>query len=554
MFCISLVNRQRRVIITYYIKSMVANSMKILLIVTLSYVALSVSAQIPEMRITTQNSQVPGYRNDPGCGGGGGGPGPGGITVSDYVHITNFQLEVLGNPQLNVTKSNQPDSIRRRGNSTMTQTKVPFRLRFGDRTSLFGKEAARSWPLLANHYDNTQILTAIAFELGKRMNLEFTPSFQFVDLYLNNTYRGIYKMTEQVQVNPGRVNIHKSQGWLVEFDFHSPASDKCSTYFRTPQNRYNLPIFIKSPELEDLRDSIEYRFVKNDINQLVELMSSENFPENGYRNLIDLQSYVTYVMIQQLMDNHDFNSQSQAGGLPGSNFAYKDRGGKIKAGPLWDFDLSGGITFGMMMNPQHFTTYSRDIMPLHPFYQRFFDDPVFLARWKKTWDRHQSDLQSIPAFIDSLANLLSPRIPDNFTANNTGGGGWGGGNTIQTEEQYSQRIQTLKTWWNNRVENFGQQIDAMNIDTSLDIEESTPVIFPQIAGSNKIFAIKNGINLQINTSAMVEVFEMNGRNVKIDTFFGPGFHSLSFSHLPKGIYMVRVSFGNEKKIIRLPVI
>lgn len=527
-----------------------------LAVIAIVCATLTAAAQIPVMRITTQDNQVPGYRNDPGCGGSGGGWWGGGgmtlpITVSDYVHITNFQLEVPGQPHLDITKNGEADSIRRRGNSTMTQTKIPFRLRFGSRTPLFGKERARSWPMLANHFDNTMLLNAIAFELGRRMNLEFTPTSQFVNLYLNDQYRGIYQITEQVQVNPGRVDINADFGWLAEFDFHAPASDKCSTYFTTSQ--YSLTTFIKSPELGNLRDSTGFRFVKNDINRLVDSMASSRFPENGYRDLVDLQSYVTYIMIQQLMDNHDFNSQSQTGGLPGSNFAYKDRGGRIKAGPLWDFDLSAGIRF-VGMTPQHFSTYQRDIMPLHPFYQRFFDDPVFLARWKKTWDRYQSAIQTIPEFIDSLANFLSPSIVDNFSANSSGGG-WGGGNTIQTEQQYRDSIQVLKTWWENRVQNFNQQINAMNIDTTLDISDPIARVTARAESAgrrNNVLAVKNGVNLRVSNSASLKIFTLNGREVR-KIKLPHGNHTVRFSDLPKGLYMVNITIDGDRRVLRTMV-
>jgi len=35
--------------------------------------------------------------------------------------------------------------------------------------------------------------------------------------------------------------------------------------------------------------------------------------------------------------------------------------------------------------------------------------------------------------------------------------------------------------------------------------------------------------------------------------FANGVYDVSFSDLPKGLYIIKVSFGNEKKILRIPV-
>ncbi|MDR1353523.1 MAG: CotH kinase family protein, partial [Treponema sp.] len=59
--------------------------------------------------------------------------------------------------------------MRGRGNSTWKANKKPYRIRFREKTSLFGYEKARSWVLLAKNQDTTLILNTTAFELGRRI-------------------------------------------------------------------------------------------------------------------------------------------------------------------------------------------------------------------------------------------------------------------------------------------------------------------------------------------------------------------------------------------------
>jgi hypothetical protein len=607
-------------------------------------------AQIPTIRVTTLNNATPQSQNGGNCGGS---SNPWDITGQTYnfpyVNVTKFELSDPNNAQNNFTRTSKPDSIRLRGNSTSTAAKKPYRIKFGEKTSLFGKEAAKSWVLLANFYDATFALNAIAFELGERMGLEFTPTSQLVNLYINNSYMGIYQLTEQVQSNPGRVDIReKNGGWLVEFDYHKPASDECLSYFTTGSSRYDLTTFIKSPELDEMdnpNDSTQLRFVKTDLFALVNKMAESGFPNNGYRDLIDLESFAKYVLIQMLMDNFDFNSKTQTGGLPGSNFAYRiDNKSKIKAGPLWDFDLSAGVTTANF--PRHYSTYQDQITPRHEFYLRLWSDDVFKAKFKKTWDNYQDDFNAIPAFIDNITSSLSGSIQGNTWANNSMGGS--GALTTQT---FNTEVQNLKTWWNNRLTFFGQEINKLNIDTSKDTETTpssnsgnsssssaasncasistdrvfaattnacfsyecngtfemtsnstaktasvsggcsksnftipanqwvticnstgmlqitagtnwnnvrvrcngnTPIALRQITTSNGLSAIKNGVNLHVQTTARLDVYSLSGKREKTMNLNG-GVYNIQFSDLPKGMYIIRATFGSERKTLRISV-
>jgi len=80
----------------------------------------------------------------------------------------------------------------------------------------------------------------------------------------------------------------------------------------------------------------------------------------------------------------------------------------------------------------------------------------------------------------------------------------------------------------------------------------TPARLPQIAIANQATQIYNGVNLQAMNNAVVEIFNLNG--VKIDRQnFANGVYTIPFGHLPKGMYIVKVSFGTEKQMLKIPV-
>jgi len=352
----------------------------------------------------------------------------------------------------------------------------------------------------------------------------------------------------------------------VEFDYHAPASDECLSVFTTGNDRYNLTTFIKAPELDEMEnpnDSTQLRFVKTDIMALVNKMAEGGFPNNGYRDLIDLESFAKYVLIQLVMDNFDFNSKTQQGGLPGSNYAYKiDSDSKIQAGPLWDFDLAAGVRNDQSMCfpfggqtcppafPAHYQTYQDPVTPTsqnysHAFYKRLWADDVFKAKYRKTWTKYKSDFQAMSGFIDSIKSQVEGSVTgkgNNAWANNT----MMGGGTL-TQQQFNTEVANLKTWWTNRLGYVEQQLAS--IDTTKDI---TPIVRQQIAGGNRIFIVKNSVNLQVKKSARFEIYNLNGRLEKSMNFTN-GVYNIPLGDLPRGMYVAKVLFNDGVKVLRVPV-
>ena len=206
---------------------------------------------------------------------------------------------------------------------------------------------------------------------------------------------------------PGRPKVNLTEGWFVEVDRY---------YNEDPRFRssgFNLPVMIKSPEFEPLNMSNPaYNFVRDDWNEIADLMAADSFPENGYRDLFDMDTFVKYFMVQTVVMNIDlFRPRTETGGEIGSTFFYKDKGGKISAGPIWDLNW----TFA----PWAFE--GREFLPntfpyqIHPWFKRFHDDPVFLARYKEIWNNnYQNNILTMTSFVDSMGAKLTNAALENY--------------------------------------------------------------------------------------------------------------------------------------------
>ncbi|MDR2149726.1 MAG: CotH kinase family protein [Spirochaetaceae bacterium] len=332
---------------------------------------------------------------------------------------------------LELTSSNEEmQGIRGRGNSTWGHPKKPYRLKFDKKQSLFGLQKAKSWVLLANYQDPTLLMNTIAFELGQSFGLPFTNHYIHVDLVLNGVYEGSYVLTEQVQVGEGRVDIDEDDGFLVELDTYYDEEPKFKT------DLYTLPVMIKSPE--DLDEPAGYDFVKMAINDLEAAVKSDTFPDNEYRDLIDMDTFVDFLLINEIVGNIELMH-------PKSIYIYKDKDdAKISMGPLWDFDWA----FGYSGSGHTYFNAPKTRSGRHAFFQRFYDDPVFRGEYKEHWNDNYSNITAILSFIDAMAVKLDKSQQANYRV-------WQWSDGLY----YQQEIAKMKTWLTQRIMYLNEEIN-----------------------------------------------------------------------------------------------
>lgn len=355
------------------------------------------------------------------------------VRITDYnVQDNNLEPAVAG--------------IRGRGNTTWKYDKKPYRIKFDSKTSLFGLGSAKSWVLLANYLDVTFITNTVAFEVGSRLGLPFTNHANHVELYLNGDYKGSYLLTEQVQVNKHRVDIDEAEDWFLELDTYWDETYK----FRSL--RLGLPVNIKSPELEDW-PSTEAESVKNaieaDFNRLEDALFGEGFPGNGYRDLVDVESVIKYLLANEIVRNAEIIH-------PKSTFMYKTAGGKYCFGPLWDFDWAFGY------NGNGFNYFEKTAQVFYPqpgydgsfagyrMFLRFFDDPLFRQQYKEFWNANKGSLQSIGAFIAEKGQYLERSARENSTR-------WS-----YYKASYADEIEDMEEWFMKRLASLDKAINAMS--------------------------------------------------------------------------------------------
>lgn len=251
-------------------------------------------------------------------------------------------------------------SIKGRGNSTWEMPKKPYQIKFSEKQSLLGEPKDKTWVLLANYTDKTNIRNETAFYMSRMSNLDWTPRTHFVELMLNDEYCGTYQLCEKIEIADSRVNV-TNNGYLLEVD-QASRMEEDDVYFTTDRILLN----IKDPDVK--MNSDEYNWIKNYVCLAETVLYSDDFlnSDTGYKKYIDINSFVDWYLINEIAKNNDaiFYSSCYMNIAPN---------GKLKMGPIWDFDIAlGNINYNNNQVPEGFWIKSAS------WISRMFDDPEFV--------------------------------------------------------------------------------------------------------------------------------------------------------------------------------
>lgn len=216
--------------------------------------------------------------------------------------------------------------MRVRGNSTANATKFPFNIKFSKSLDIFGMGKGKKYCLIANLYDKTLIRNALAFELGYSMGLDYTPKYEFVEVYVNGVYNGSYIITTPVDVGSDRVDIDENNDFLLETEAPRNTNEQNGYYVTTPI--FKIRALIDSP---DTLSSEAYSKLYTTLYQIDFAILSGDW--NEICKYIDVESMAKYFVYNEYLKNLDIIWDS-------TRFYIRD--GKLYGGPAWDYDLSMG--------------------------------------------------------------------------------------------------------------------------------------------------------------------------------------------------------------------
>ncbi|MBQ0157159.1 MAG: CotH kinase family protein, partial [Bacteroidales bacterium] len=332
--------------------------------------------------------------------------------------------------------------VKGRGNSTWDcapKDKRPYAVKLNKKSRVMGMVEHKRWALLASYYDATLIHNAMTNYLAKKYtNQDWVPSGYNCELVLNDSHKGVYYICEQVKNSDTRVNAE----YLMESDSKKGIS---STSIEGPKS--HNAFYTKDPELD--RNSEEFANIKEIITNFETALYKADY--DSLVKLIDLESFVDWYMLKELAHDVDGNMFT-------SCFFTIMKDGKMKMGPLWDFDLTYGTSpfdrefeGSKSYEGYYITTTNKNTRNATSWFGQFIKMPAFQQILKEKVLNLEAHLDDIFDYIDNQTEYLKLSATANKNTYSTGSG-------TMTEETYIEKMKDLKDFVQARLGWFVKEV------------------------------------------------------------------------------------------------
>jgi hypothetical protein len=271
------------------------------------------------------------------------------VTVDlGIIHRGDGARNLLTDP-FNVYGGKAGIEIRGQSSQTFPMKSYTIELRTASGTAqdvpLLGMPADNDWVLYAPYTDKTLMRNVLAYAIAREMG-RWAARCRFVELVVDNDYKGVYVLMEKIKKSTARVNIATlaatdlageplTGGYIFSLDkqpngwfssFVPPNSTSRNT--RQFSYVYPQPEDIAQPQKDYIR-----RYVDSFENALFGPQFQD--PDKGVRRYADIPSFIDYLIVNEVSRNVD--------GYRLSTYLHKDRDSRdrrIRAGPVWDYDLA----------------------------------------------------------------------------------------------------------------------------------------------------------------------------------------------------------------------
>ena len=363
--------------------------------------------------------------------------------------------------------------IERRGySSQMVSDKKPYGLTTlqndntsNNNVSLFGMPAENDWILNPLAYDQTGMRDMLAYELSNQIG-QYASRSQYCEVILNGDYRGLYVFMEKIKVDKNRVNIEKMDetcneppevtgGYIVQANRSD--NDPLAWTMQTYQMNWWWPVnteFIHHYPKHENITSTQNDYIHNVFLDLESV--AHNFDTGittGIPSVIDIPSFVDFMIMAEFTSNVDVYHLS--------TFFHKDRCGKLRAGPIWDYNLAFGYdAFGNRSGYDVWQFDNQDNTGPR-FWKDLFDTDEFRCYFAKRWfelteEGMPLDYNLISNRIDEIDTLIAEAISrDNQRWNQM--------------SQHAQYVNDMRTWLQQRINWLNDHIGSSQGCSDVDL-------------------------------------------------------------------------------------
>ena len=398
--------------------------------------------------------------------------------------------------------------IETRGSSSQTLPKKPYGFDtleedgIEDKSvKLLGMPKENDWILNSFAFDDSMMRDYISYEMTRKMG-QYAVNLRYCEVVLNGEYIGLYALSEKIKRDGDRVDIAKLKdnensfpevtgGYLMQTD--RPSDEDPNAWYNN-----NAGYIHEKPNSADITPA-QSSYIETVFRALDQNAANADII-NGYPAIIDVPSFVDYMLIAEIASNVDAYALS--------TYYHKDRGGKLRAGPVWDYNLTFGNdlfdTFSEYYDRSHTDVWQFQYSNVGSnFWRDLFNNPTFKCYASKRFNEVTNtgaplNYEEISDAIDATVNLISEAVVRENER-------W---NTI---EDFSGEITAMKSWIQERIgwmtDNLGQFSDCNAVSlpslviTKINYNPQETTAFPD-SDASEFIEIQNTGNTTVNLTGV----------------------------------------------------
>lgn len=388
--------------------------------------------------------------------------------------------------------------IEIRGSSSQMLSKKPYGLETlqsddvtNNNVSILGMPKENDWVLNSLAFDQTGMRDVISYELSEKLG-QYTPRRVYCEVVINDDYKGLYVFMEKIKADDNRVNIDKDGGYITKADRADngdPAAWTMPCYGGGWWGGSSTTFVHHYPKPEDITTE-QHNYIKNVFFNLADQSHSHNVSiENGIPSIIDVSTFVDFMILGEFSSNVDVYELS--------TFFHKDNRGKLRAGPIWDYNLTYGHDEFGSRSRYDVWQFDNDDNNGPKFWKDLFDTDEFHCYFAKRWFEvtaagNPLNYNEISNRMDEIDVLITEAVGrDNQR--------W------HKMQQHTSEIQSMKTWIQQRINWLNQNIGSYDNCDDIDLP---PLVISKIHYHPADFDTINGNQLefiQINNNGDADV-------------------------------------------------
>ncbi|MBL9210922.1 MAG: CotH kinase family protein [Opitutaceae bacterium] len=361
-----------------------------------------------------------------------------------------------------------------RGSSSADFPKKGYNIKFTDpagnerEQALLDLSAHEKWALVAPwSFDLTYINNAFVYALSNQMG-RWAPRTRLVEVFFNANggdidaadYAGIYVVTDRIEIARERVALKEMSksdvagsaltgGYIVKIDLKDPDEVGWVTRRNIPEQGYNSVVLV-APKADEIAPA-QLTYIQDYLQGMEDALAADTatgFAQRTYLDFIDRESWVDHHLLNVFVCKPDAFTRSA--------YFTKNCNGKLKAGPVWDFDRAINchwdarsqrydVWFGLG-TPDYWRT---------GWWGMIAADPEFMQDWIDRWQTLRTgplENNNLSAIADGYAAQIgedavrrdAARWPDSVNP-------WG---------SYAAQIDQMKRWLHNRTRWIDEQFVA----------------------------------------------------------------------------------------------